>query len=75
MHFAVVCVILSLGLFFCIMGAEGTRCNTACTRDYNPVCGHLQLHTGRKIQCTFGNSCMLHARACLTNESKLETNV
>ncbi|KAI8118408.1 hypothetical protein FF38_02051 [Lucilia cuprina] len=65
MHLAI--VLLSLGLFCCIMGAEGTRCNTACTREYNPVCGVLQ-RRGRRIQCTFSNPCTMRVRSCIANE-------
>ncbi|MFH0876092.1 MAG: hypothetical protein V1859_09215 [archaeon] len=31
---------------------------TACTADYNPVCGAIGLNMGKTVYQTFGNSCM-----------------
>ncbi|KAM7360723.1 turripeptide Pal9.2-like [Cochliomyia hominivorax] len=56
-------------LFIYIIGTEaGPRCNKACTREYNPVCGTLRRPNGRIIQCTFSNPCMLRVRSCQAQE-------
>ncbi|XP_075144580.1 vasotab-like [Haematobia irritans] len=44
------------------------RCNTACTREYNPVCGHLKDVNGRHITCNFGNLCTFNVHKCLSRQ-------
>ena len=78
MNFGLAFVILFVAIIQCSYSTaqqDNQRCNRACSREYNPLCGTLLDRDGRAIRCTFANQCLLDLRRCLTKESKSQTMV
>ncbi|EAT48797.1 AAEL000211-PA [Aedes aegypti] len=66
---AVLAVVLIIGLAQAVPAKEKptSKCNTACTDDYTPVCGGVKGSKDKPI--SFGNECVMQKYNCENKKS------
>ncbi|XP_037807512.1 uncharacterized protein LOC119600978 [Lucilia sericata] len=73
MHLLTSCIILLLGLFFCVMGDDDkSNCIKECPYDFKPVCATIEDLEGQPIDCNFGNDCSLEIFTCMYGKKETE---
>ncbi|XP_037807516.1 uncharacterized protein LOC119600981 [Lucilia sericata] len=72
MHFITGCILLLLGLFFCVRGDDESNCFKSCLIDYEPICATITNNEGKSFDCSFINDCFLEEYMCVKDIKELE---